>query len=413
MKVFYSWQLDSPRRTNRDLIREAAERAISALNEEIALDDAERQVEQITLDQDTQGILGSPPIANVIFDKIKSCDVFLADVSLVAHGTNGRKHINSNVAIELGYTLGSRGFGPVLKVMNTAFGKPPELPFDLRERRFPVQYELPESADKVQVEKAKVELSRKLKSILGEYHRQIPSPHESVAHSEVPYTDQRGKFWNQDEILVPANGPRQAEPLRISKRALFYFRCIPKTALPELSSKDTENFAANVPPLSSVTGYSRSRNNWGTIVFDRGHSGDSVTGATQIFRNREVWAFDPYYASVRREDSDLPFQFVPTGAVKREYPRIIRQIRDILPKMGYSEEYVIEFGLSNASGIHLAINRSYFEPYPGPLYQDEVFVRKVVSESTSTAEIFNELMRKLFDEAGRDAPPEVLLDEQA
>jgi hypothetical protein len=410
LKVFYSWQLDSPRRTNRDLIRAAAERAISALNEEIALDDAERQVDEITLDQDTQGILGSPPIAKVIFDKIKSCDVFLADVSLVASGADGRKHINSNVAIELGYALGSRGFGPVLKVMNTALGQPSELPFDLRERRFPVQYELPDGADKVRVERATVELAKKLKSILGEYHAQRPRADESVVHSETLFTDQRARFWNDDDILVPANGRYQAEPLRISKRALFYFRCIPKATLPELSSKDTEICAADVPPLSSITGYSRSRNYWGAIVFDRGYSGNSVTGATQIFRNREIWAFDPYYASVSREDCDLGFPIVPTGAVKREYPRIIQQIRDALPKIGYIGEYVIEFGLSNASGVHLAIDRRHFESYPGPLFQDEIFVRKVVSESTPTTEIFNDLMRKLFDEAGRDVPTEVLMN---
>lgn len=56
----------------------------------------------IELDQDTKGVLGSPPIADVILNKIKAADVVVSDVTLVASGRGDKRHINSNVAIELG-----------------------------------------------------------------------------------------------------------------------------------------------------------------------------------------------------------------------------------------------------------------------------------------------------------------------
>ena len=47
---------------------------------------------------------------------------------------------NPNVMLEYGYALDALGNQRLIGVFNKAFGKPDDLPFDLRHRRWPIQY---------------------------------------------------------------------------------------------------------------------------------------------------------------------------------------------------------------------------------------------------------------------------------
>jgi hypothetical protein len=78
--IFYSWQSDSPNRTNRSLIQEALERATRSIRLDSSL-----EVEPV-IDRDTLGEPGSPDIAGAIFKKIDRASAFVADVSLVCQG---------------------------------------------------------------------------------------------------------------------------------------------------------------------------------------------------------------------------------------------------------------------------------------------------------------------------------------
>lgn len=82
-----------------------------------------------------QKIPGAPDINFTIFEKIDNCKIFIADVSIINSNYNGRKTPNPNVLIELGYALKALDSKNILLVLNTAFGKPEELPFDLRSKR--------------------------------------------------------------------------------------------------------------------------------------------------------------------------------------------------------------------------------------------------------------------------------------
>ncbi len=57
MKVFWSWQDDSPGKTNRHFIKEALEEAVASLEGEFELDDADRPA----LDHDTKEVPRAPP----------------------------------------------------------------------------------------------------------------------------------------------------------------------------------------------------------------------------------------------------------------------------------------------------------------------------------------------------------------
>lgn len=144
-RIFYSWQSDLPNNSNRGFINTALEQAIKEIN-------ADDDFSLIPfLDRDTAGLSGSPDISTSIFDKIKSSDIFVSDVSIInSHaGDLARPAPNPNVLIELGFAIGVLDWSRIILVMNENFGSVGMLPFDLRGRRV-----LTYSMDPVSSEKA-------------------------------------------------------------------------------------------------------------------------------------------------------------------------------------------------------------------------------------------------------------------
>lgn len=78
INIFYSWQSDSPLYTNRNLIKDALEKAIKSLNkgsEEIKL--------EMRIDTATDSLSGSPDIAASIFNKISNSHIFVCDTTII------------------------------------------------------------------------------------------------------------------------------------------------------------------------------------------------------------------------------------------------------------------------------------------------------------------------------------------
>jgi hypothetical protein len=140
--IFYSWQSDLPNATNRGFIQTALERAAKELAADGSLN------VQPVIDRDTQGVPGAPDISKVIFEKINSAAIVVADVSIVTGQHEGRPSPNPNVLFELGYALKAIGDERLILVFNTHCGKVEQLPFDLRMRRTLVYKMEPENADR-------------------------------------------------------------------------------------------------------------------------------------------------------------------------------------------------------------------------------------------------------------------------
>lgn len=158
-KVFYSWQSDSPGNTNRNLISTALESAI----EEVKSDES-IEVEPV-IDRDTLGVSGSPDISQSIFLKIDQSSAFVCDVSIIDPVAK-KPSPNPNVLIELGYAVKVLGWNRVIMVMNTEYGKPENLPFDLRSRRILTYTISSDAAEKAPVRNSlKKTLVAALKSI--------------------------------------------------------------------------------------------------------------------------------------------------------------------------------------------------------------------------------------------------------
>lgn len=128
-KVFYSWQSDLPNPTNRTFIGDALKKACEEVSKNPDVLFSPR------VDQDTQGVTGSPPIPATIMQKIDECQAFVADVSLCFNGPKGKLAPNPNVAYELGYAVAKLGWERIILVMNIEHGGIDSLPFDLEKRR--------------------------------------------------------------------------------------------------------------------------------------------------------------------------------------------------------------------------------------------------------------------------------------
>lgn len=136
--IFYAWQSDTPRKVGSDFIRIALEQARDALNEA-------RLGVDVRIDSDTQGVPGSPWVTDTILEKIRTCDLFVGDMTLVAEirdsdGATVKRIPNANVIIEFGYALHAKGERKILMVMNDAFGDFDSLPFDIKYLRKPAAF---------------------------------------------------------------------------------------------------------------------------------------------------------------------------------------------------------------------------------------------------------------------------------
>jgi len=139
--VFYAWQAQHPGKCNRNLIEDALERSLKELAQ-----DKEDPVEFV-LDQDAQGVSGAPEISTTILRKIDDCSIFVADVTPVGSLISGKATPNPNVLFELGYAWHKLGESRIILVLNTAFGSPEDLPFDLLKRSLVLYRRDPDAAD--------------------------------------------------------------------------------------------------------------------------------------------------------------------------------------------------------------------------------------------------------------------------
>jgi hypothetical protein len=149
MKIFWSWQSDTPGDIGRHFVRDALKDAIARLKQADGIDDAVR--EALHLDQDIQGKTGAPDLARTILEKIPQAEVVVADVTLVGKTDDGDRLINSNVAIELGYAFHACTDERTVLVFNKHYGTYEDLPFDLRHKGGAVDFNLKPEASKDEI----------------------------------------------------------------------------------------------------------------------------------------------------------------------------------------------------------------------------------------------------------------------
>lgn len=321
--IFYSWQSDSPSTTNRYFVRDCIKDAIKKLNGDQVLDEAVR------LDHDTAGIPGTPDIANTIFGKISESAAFVADLTLCSESSSGKRSPNPNVLIELGYAFSEIGDARVISVMNTAFGEPGQLPFDLSHKRWPIQYKLEELA----FDKKSVDFKSLKNQVTSEIYNAIRLVVAAIPQTAPqPYGPSSPPSFAYVENSILSSDPRADwevistdwDTTAISRKDVN-LRLVVSSEDEGIQNADFKETWANCHPDQSATGY------WCDIYY----------ASTRVARNLLV-SVDGARAML-----PIPRQGGASGKVTEVLP-FDHRLAQIFDTLGSLDSYMVRSGLTVA-----------------------------------------------------------------
>lgn len=401
MKVFWSWQSDLPGKISRHFIRDALDQAITELNADLAVEEPNRDG-TITLDHDRKDTPGSPTLAELIFRKISACDVFVADVTSVGSSANepSKKLINSNVAIEFGYALGTLTERKILMVLNTAFGGRENLPFDLRHKAGPLMYTLATDADKTAIATAKKSFVPVLKEALRSYAQAPKSA--PVAFEPTPsIVNDPSRYFAPDQPLVdqPASVWQRSRTLTVPTGPLLYLRLMPSRQLKQLSfieAKDQADAGQLRPFTHDWKSSSVTTNRFGALAYSAVEEDQKILFATQVLRSGEVWGIDAYIT----DPTNKPDKSAPPGLWAREtenaFKTCLPMYANFLEKqLNCPPPYIFEAGLSHACSRCWYVPSQFGADAWGPFLEDHVQVTGKIA-STDPSDL-NAALLKIFE----------------
>ncbi|WP_424629606.1 hypothetical protein [Bradyrhizobium sp. SYSU BS000235] len=323
MIIFWSWQSDIPKEIGRFFVRDALREAIEALKTDQELvEPIEREAAaRLQVDSDRQGVPGSPDLAATIFEKIEKADVFVADVTLVGATPDGKKLINSNVAIEYGHAHRALGARRVLMVQNLHYGDGDALPFDLRQKSWPLHYTIAPGASKAEIKTERDKLKAQFVVALRPYLTMTAAaPPE---HVPTPATFTKAVFFQPNEILAQNHAPPpDAIDYHFSQRSALYLRLMPvrTRATPIKLTRlydDVLNRRVDLLLRNLYMGVG-DRNTYGAITYEPHGAATEPRAFTQVFPNGEFWAVTTEMF-VRHQSDDL----IPTTNVRNIFGRVL------------------------------------------------------------------------------------------
>jgi hypothetical protein len=408
MKIFWSWQSDRPGKISRHLVREALELAVDELNKDLAIEEPEREV---SLDHDRKGVPGSPDLASVILEKIRGCDVFIADVTPVGETANKppKKLMNPNVAIELGYALHTITDRRMIMVMNSHFGTNADLPFDLRHKAGPILYYLPTNATKGQIKEVKKQLAGELKAALREIVPVLRPP--AVPFQEVAARiSDPSRYYEPSQVLFMRRGGyrEEAQPFRVAETPTVYLRVVPTKQTAQLKRADAYRLIRQGPNHLNPfychrSGSSFEQNEFGAIAFDADYEHGEIVSAAQLFLNHEIWAFNTVCLSPERRSHRSDGIGVPTLDVELTFAMFLPEYARFLnDDLGVSPPYRIEGGAFGTKGYVLFVPREEW----GPIHDNHIRWSGTLAnlDATVVDAVLLNIFEAFFDAGGRKRP---------
>lgn len=369
--VFYSWQMDTPTQIGRKFISTALEEAIDMLNSDAGVEEALR----VSLDSDTQGVSGSPPIVETIFGKIDAAAAFVADLTFVGQRLSGKATPNPNVAIEYGYALKTLTHRLVIGVMNEAYGEPTRgsLPFDLGHLRFPITYNCPEGTPDAARRLERKKLAEKLKAALKSMLDTVPKqPADRSLHVALPSPDGGPRFRAPGEqIGVLHDGsmlPRDEVPVVFSSGPAMWLRVMPKFEIdrPLLISRIRDAFFSEGSFVEPLNGEDL-MNPHGIRGADGHGFGRVLDGKASMlvyaFVGGEIWSV---------ETTTLQFGHNKVFFSPQSFVKSMAEYAVLLHRLGILGPYRWKAGISGMKGRVLQIAGKHMIFPPGPCLLDQV-----------------------------------------
>ena len=373
MKIFWAWQSDTPGNIGRHFVRGALNAAIEQLKSEVeVVEPTERETrDAMELDHDRKGVSGSPDLARTILEKIEAAAVFVADVTPVGvvpltqpDGVRKepKKLINSNVAIELGYSLRARTDRSLLMVMNAHYGSRAALPFDIAHKAGPIVFDLAPDADKKTIAAAEV----KLKAQLVEAIKLCVADQVNERKQKLPFEaagPHRGPalFFAPDEILASAGHPGEQE-FTFSYSRVAYMRIHPVSGGTTVGRARVDKlFQERRPMVMSMlfAGGAALPNNYGSVIFEF-DGRTSITALTQGFKTGELWGvngqlFKPWQINSSVTGTPEPGTVLPMITFEKVYVRVLRNYIKVEAALGLAPPYAVELGVVGLKGVHLTV----------------------------------------------------------
>jgi hypothetical protein len=410
IRVFYSWQSD--RRQNRNFIRSALDAAVKELRQELALEEAERD---IVVDQDTQGLPGSPAIADAILTKIRRTDVFVADLTFIddieSNDTKDRRTPNPNVMLEYGYALHALGDSRIVGVFNEAYGPARQLPFDLAHRRWPIRFKIAEGgSDNKKTEKQRLTASLKqaLQSVISQFEDSNQPRGAAEPFQAREPGDGLGRLRHQQDYLCLSSA-NDAKPIWLKQGPYAFLRLMPTIALPELGEVEAYKIAqANLQPMAGMRGggWSMGRHHSGAVVYSAASDNPEIAwDASQLFLSQELWSNDFFHVNRERDlIKDLGFPYIPTGAVEEVFiDTLINFMQVSRTDLRIPLPVRIVTGLAGVNGFRLAVDPRYFayHDYVGNILKETIIVETTLGDwSVDPFDFLFPFFKKIYDAAG-------------
>lgn len=410
MKVFWSWQSDHPAKISRTVIRKALEEAIAHLKQTPNLVEAPDESRgEIHLDHDTKGVRGSPDIARTILEKIANSTVFVGDVTIVGkspdkvgnEGTKpGRPLINSNVAIEYGYAMHKLGDNAIVGVMNEAFGKPENLPFDIIHKRWPIRYHLVEGATKAEIDKQRDHLMQQFITALKGYIDEPQLP--AAPFPETPPQIGTAFYFKSAENLGFCN--QIGEHMFMPFRDVLYMRLIPTAPLKRpVTEKAMLSNASKYGAMGNPGGVIPIVNQYGTMCFSPAGATNNIEALTQYFPNGEVWAIN---ADVMRQGNRGNDKWYLVTAAEQAFMNALNAGIHYLTNVAMAEMPIkVIAGVVGMKGRTIAVNNAVVGTY-GKMMTDSVELTMILRDGSREAQdqYLLQLYEKIFDQSGHARP---------
>jgi len=398
LKVFYSWQSDLPNNTNRGFIQKALEDAAKEISNDVTTD-----LEPV-IDRDTAGVAGSPDIRQTILAKIESCDVFVADISVVGV-TSNRPMCNPNVLIEVGYALKCLGDDRVLLVQNTLNGQIEDLPFDLRGRRIIAYKASPAEIDKGVTRK---ELARVLSAALRKIGGDLKEADKKSRQAE----NQRlfGLAMNFRSDRLSEIEVRHL-PVPLINKPLVALHIIPLESFREEREFDLKTLISRtyskIRPMGlSLRSYSQcSPNEHGVITVGTGDSDKAPfeNSYTVLYRNGVIEAVRAGLI-VRNEQNNL----VTFLRYEESLLQYVRDCFQVISALGCSPPILVGialFGIGGAQLVHPG--DQYGMPSSRPFQNDTVLLPPIVFDdfSRDVGKVLKPALDRAWEQVGHMSSP--------
>lgn len=404
MKVFWSWQSDTPGKIGRHFVKKALEIAIKELQAEIEVDEPNRELH---LDHDRKGVPGSPDLANTILEKIRATSIFIADVTPVGKTPNGKPVINPNVAIELGYALAHIGDKGLLMVLNSNYGDRESLPFDLKQKAGPIIFSIRPDATKDELKKEQRTLSGTFKVAIRDCVAALKKEAETDVseHIEIESIGNSAVYFKHEEVLEERKYNGEVFRFTYSSGPVLYLRIIPTLAVPPLKQREIKDivFGIKINPLRRGIGDGASwaRNRYGGITYsyEKHSDGRNIFTSSQVFLNREIWGLDATLLSGEKT--------IPSVAFEKMYESALKHYLDIATDLLQLEPpFIIEAGATGVTGYTMAMGSNYLDRYWGPIYHDDIKSRHVLGslDLKEMDKILLLIFETFFDAVGESRP---------